>query len=557
VVGVPGRGEPPKIPMATEIEAKFIIPDNVVSRRLKTIRRLAGFTLGEQKVSRVQDTYLDTKDRSLLTAGMACRVRRQSDGKLLLTVKQMHAATGAIHRRQELELPLPADESGSKRVFTARAWPESPLRARILQVVGRKRLHRLAIIRQRRLIRPVTQAGTAVALLSLDDVQVRAGGAVEQFSEVEVEFTGRRGDDSLKRLATCLEQDWGLRPDLRSKLERAMALLDASPRGPALRIGLGIDPADSMTEAARRVLRAQLDRMAAHEQGARDGRNMEEVHEMRVAVRRMRAAMRVFSPYLDAAAFKPFRKALRRTGPILGAVRDLDVFREKAQRYLDALLDERRSELDPILAAWQTAYSAARKEMLALLGSKVHGQFKKKFARFLASPGAGAPPAPLESDAPLPHRVREAVPPLVAASYAAVRAYTGLVEETNPSLPRLHQLRVAAKGLRYALEFFREILPTEAEALIDRITTLQDYLGDLQDAVVTCGILQNFLTRGTWGDHRTNAAATNVIISPGVTIYLSVRQAELQRLVQRFPGVWKRVSDEDFRRQLFTVLAGL
>jgi CHAD domain-containing protein len=116
---------------------------------------------------------------------------------------------------------------------------------------------------------------------------------------------------------------------------------------------------------------------------------------------------------------------------------------------------------------------------------------------------------------------------------------------------------VAAKGLRYALEFFREILPTEAGALIDRITTLQDYLGDLHDAVVTCGILQNFLTRGTWGDNQTKAAATNVIIAPGVTIYLSVRQTELQRLVQGFPGVWKQVSDEDFRRQLFSVLAGL
>ncbi len=555
--GVPGRDEAPKISMATEIEAKFIIPDHDVSRRLKTIRRLAGFTLGGQKVSRVQDTYLDTKDRSLMTAGMACRVRRQSDGQFLLTVKEMHAATEAIHRRQELELPLPADESGSKQVFTARAWPESPLRDRILRVVGRKRLHRLASVRQRRLIRPVTLAGTTVALLSLDDVQVRAGGAVEQFSEVEVELIGRRRDGNLKRLVACLEQEWGLRPDLRSKLERAMALLDASSRVPALRKGLGIDPADTMAEAARRVLGAQLDRMAAHEQGARDGRDMEEVHDMRVAVRRMRAALRVFSPYLDAAAYKPFRKSLRRTGPILGAVRDLDVFREKAQRYLGALPYERRSELDPLLAAWQTAYAAAREEMLALLDSKAHGQFKRQFARFLATPGAGAPPAPPASDAPLPHRVREAVPPLVAASYAAVRAYTGLVEETNPPLPRLHQLRIAAKGLRYALEFFREILPTEAEALIDRIKSLQDYLGDLQDAVVTCGILQNFLTRGTWGDNRTKTAATNAVIAPGVTTYLSVRQAELQRLVQGFPGVWKKVSDEDFRRQLFTVLAGL
>ena len=544
--------------MVTEIEAKFVIPDAGVSRRLKLLRRLAGFTLGERKVSRVQDTYLDTRDRSLMTAGLACRVRRQSDGQLLLTVKGLGASTGGIHRRDELELLLPAEESDLKRLFAARQWPESPIRARVLQVIGRKRLTGLATIRQRRVIRPVIQDGQTVAFLSLDEVQVQAGGAVERFSEIEVELTGRGGEGDLDRLATCLERTWGLRPDARSKLERALAFVNASPRTPASRKGPGIDPADSMAEAARKVLHDQLDRMAGHEQGARDGRDMEEVHDMRVAARRMRAALRVFGPYVDTTAYKPFRKALRRAGRVLGTVRDLDVFREKAQRYLDALPPERQSELDPLLAVWQTAYAAAREAMLALLDSKAYAQIKKEFARFLATPGAGAPLASSEGTVPLPHRVREAVPPLVVASYAAVRAYQGLVEGADPPLPRLHQLRIAAKGLRYALEFFRENLPAEAASLIDRIKELQDHLGDLQDAVVTRGILQNFLTWGTWGNHRTKtAAATGVIFAPGVTAYLSVRHAELRRFVEGFPGVWKKVSSEDFRRQLFVVLAGL
>jgi CHAD domain-containing protein len=544
--------------MATEIEAKFVIPDASVSQRLKVLRRLAGFTLGEQKVSRVLDTYLDTKDRSLMTAGMACRVRRQSDGQLLLTVKELGAATGAVHRRDELELLLPAGESGSEWVFAARRWPESPIRARVLQIVGRKRLIRLATIRQRRMIRPVTRDGHMVALLSLDDVQVRAGSAGEGFSELEIELTGGGGDGDLERLATCLEHEWGLRPDARSKLERALALVDASPRAPASRKGLGIDPAGSMAEAARKILRDQLDRMVAHERGSRDGHDIEELHDMRVAVRRMRAALRVFSQYLDTTAYKPFRKALRRTGRILGTVRDLDVFREKAQRYLDALPHERRSELDPLLAAWQTAYDAARDRMLALLDSKTYAQLKKEFARFLATPGAGAPQAPPESAAPLPHRVREAVPPLVLASYAAVRAYEGRVEGTDTPRPRLHQLRITAKGLRYALEFFREILPAEAESLIDRIKELQEHLGNLQDAVVTCGILRDFLAWGTWGHNPTRAvAATGVILAPGVATYLSVRQAELRQLVEGFPAIWREVSGEEFRRQLFSVITGL
>ena len=544
--------------MATEIEAKFVIPDANVSRRLKTRGRLAGFTLGERRVSRVLDTYLDTKDRSLVAAGLACRVRRQGDGQLLLTVKEMGAAAGAVHRREELEVVLRAGEAGSKGVFAARAWPEGPARDRVLQVVGRKRLIRLATIRQRRTVRPVTQDGHAVALLSLDDVQVRAGGAVERFSGVEVELTGPGCAGDLERLAACLEREWGLGPDERSKLERALALADAGPKPPALRKVLGIDPAASMAEAVRTILRNQLNRMVAHERGARDGRDIEELHDMRVAVRRMRAALRVFSPYLDKRAYKPFRRALRRTGRILGTVRDLDVFREKAQQYLDALPDERRSELDPLLAAWQTAHEAAREGMLALLDSKAHVQFRKEFARFLATPGAGAPAAASASAAPLPQRVREAVPLLAVAGYAAIRAYAGRVEGKDTPLARLHQLRIAAKGLRYTLEFFREILPADVEVLIDRIKGLQEHLGNLQDAVVTCGILRDFLTWGTWGDHRDKAvAAATVVVAPGVATYLSARQAELQRLVKGFPPVWRKVSREDFRRQLFGVVAGL
>jgi CHAD domain-containing protein len=313
-----------------------------------------------------------------------------------------------------------------------------------------------------------------------------------------------------------------------------------------------------MAEAARKILRGQLDRMIVHERGARDGRDIEELHDMRVAVRRMRAALRVCGPYLDTTPYKAFRKTLRRTGRTLGAVRDLDVFREKAQRYLDALPDERRSELDPLLAAWQVKYDAARQAMLALLDGKAYLQFKKEFARFLETPGAGAPQATTANAEPLPHRVREAVPLLAVAGYAAVRAYEGRVEEADTPLPRLHRLRIAAKRLRYILEFFREILPAQAESLIDRIKELQEHLGNLQDAVVTCGILRDFLTWGTWGGtRRKGAAARRVIVAPGVATYLSVRQAELQRWVEEFPAVWKKVSGEDFRRQLVAAITGL
>ena len=66
----------------------------------------------------------------------------------------------------------------------------------------------------------------------LDGVQVRAGGAIERFSEAEVELAGHGGNGDLNRLATCLGREWGLRPEVRSKMERALALIDAGSKTP-------------------------------------------------------------------------------------------------------------------------------------------------------------------------------------------------------------------------------------------------------------------------------------------------------------------------------------
>ncbi len=96
---------------------------------------------------------------------------------------------------------------------------------------------------------------------------------------------------------------------------------------PPPRPGLALD--DSMAEAARKTIQFHFQRMLEHEAGTRAGEDIEELHDMRVATRRMRAALGVFDDYSDPEAWKPFVKMLRRTGRALGQARDLDVFREK------------------------------------------------------------------------------------------------------------------------------------------------------------------------------------------------------------------------------------
>ena len=90
-----------------EIEAKFVVPDRQVDAQLGRLRSLAGYGLTPAGVAPVSDRYFDTLDRRFLAAGYACRLRQEGDA-LLLTLKGLGGVEGAVHRRGESEVSLPA-----------------------------------------------------------------------------------------------------------------------------------------------------------------------------------------------------------------------------------------------------------------------------------------------------------------------------------------------------------------------------------------------------------------------------------------------------------------
>ncbi len=321
----------------------------------------------------------------------------------------------------------------------------------------------------------------------------------------------------------------------------------------------GLEVEDSMSEAARKILYFHFVQMLHHEPDTRLGEDIEALHDMRVATRRMRAALRVFGDYLDKKDMKPLRKGLRRTGRALGTVRDLDVFWKKTERYLDGLPPEQRGGLDLLRAAWEEEREAARDRMLAYLDSRRYRRFKERLSRFLETPGAGALPVILEDGEPVPHRLCHVAPVVIYRRLAAVWAYDEWVTGPDVPLERLHQLRIAAKGLRYAVEYFREILNPEAKQFIDGIKELQDHLGDLQDAVVASNLLRDFLTWGTWGvdwaKGEPMSRPAEPVVAPGVAAYLAARQLELQRLLDTFPQVWALINSSEFVRLVGDMLS--
>jgi CHAD domain-containing protein len=275
---------------------------------------------------------------------------------------------------------------------------------------------------------------------------------------------------------------------------------------------------------------------------------------MRVATRRLRMALRLFADYLDADTMRPVLMGLRRTGRTLGAVRDLDVFHEKTQRYIASLPRARRGELDPLLAAWQIEYDARRSAMVTYLDGRRYRRFVEGLGALLAGP----PEALAAPGAPNGPTVRQVLPALLHRDLADVLAAGSLVAGAGTPLKRFHELRIAGKALRYTLEFFEAPLGRGSKPLIESVKLLQDHLGDLQDAVVSCGIVRDVLTWGSWTPAAAASPAhTDIVLAPGLGRYLVARQDEMDILVATFPEVWPRVAGEEFGGRLAALLARL
>ena len=554
-----------------EVEAKFSIPDEQTFQQLLETASLAGFQLGTPTLFHLHDRYLDTAGGDLWARGHACRIRRQN-GQTLVTLKGLGTVSGAVHRRTEQEVELPEP-------LPPQDWPPSAARELVLSLCGEEPLLPLFEIQQTRHRRPLRDGDRAVAELNLDRVlMVRAGEVAPAFLELEAELLPDGSEQDLERLATELQEGWRLVPQVQSKFERGLALFgsqrtrpgeiqkdremdpprqeapamqqeseDSSPALVELLSEPGIEPDDAMSEAGRKTFRFHFRRMLYNEPGTRLGEDIEALHDMRVATRRMRAAFRVFGDYYQPKAVAPYLKGLKRTGRALGPVRDLDVFRAKIEAYVSTLPESEQSKLDGFLGMLGARREAARKQMLSYLDSKKYRRFVERFGKFVETEGMGSKAVTLDGVEPPPYRVRHVAPMTIYERLAAVRAYDEWVTIPNPPLERLHALRIACKRLRYTLEFFSEVLAPEAKPLIKEIVVMQDHLGALQDVVVARRILAESLDRGTWGEEAVGRPMPEEPVDPtGIEGYLAAKEAEMQHLLDTFPQAWQRITGTEF-----------
>ena len=559
------EAEPPM-----EVELKFRMTDAATGERLIAGDELGGFrALGPARTAEIEDRYVDTADGALAQAGYAGRLR-SGDGGTVITLKGLRRVDdgGVVHRREELEGPAVEGQP-------AASWPASDARDAVVRLAGDEALGETAQIRQTRRKRDYGRDG-AVVEVSVDDVSVMAAGrVVERFAELELELR-EGGEAALEPLVDLLSEIEELVPAQTSKLERALAavhreelpamvgsaapaavtvtvperdkaLQPAGDERPAPRLTAGKTPGvladDHLAEAGRKVLRFHLARMFAREAGTREGREAEDLHAMRVATRRQRAAWRVFGPAFDERRTRRHRQRLRDVAADLGAVRDLDVLIEAAEAYQTGQSAKEAAAFEPLITTWRTRREAARVLLVHELDSKRYAKWTEEYAAFVQAEGAGSRPVgPTE-----PHRVRDAMPSRIWAAYEVVRAYEPVMRWADVNT--LHDLRIAAKWLRYTLEFVREALGADAGPVIEKVVALQDHLGWLHDADVAAGLARTFLVE--------HAGDLDEMGSAAIGRYLVDRERELARLRRTVGTTWRGVSSLAFRRALGRLVAGL
>jgi CHAD domain-containing protein len=227
------------------------------------------------------------------------------------------------------------------------------------------------------------------------------------------------------------------------------------------------------------MIRRQYDEILANDPGTRLGSDPEALHKMRVAVRRLRAFLRVARPILEREWTDELRAELKWLGRALGSVRDHDVLLIHVRAQAESLPAADVASLGLIVEGIERQREASRAEMLEALSSP----------RYLELLGR----VELAGEAPHWNGTRRSVRELAAAEFKKLEHAIKALDPA-PSNAELHSLRVRGKRARYAGELAEAAVGKEARRFVMRAKNVQDVLGEHQDAVVADERLREFVS---------------------------------------------------------------
>jgi inorganic triphosphatase YgiF len=482
--------------VATETEIKLSLSPRAASK-LVGLPLLAGLTPLRQKLL---NTYYDTPDLRLQRERVAVRYRKKGR-QWLFTVKCAAPSVGGLARRNEWEV------AGRPGDFDFSHVDDRKLRHRLeslrdqLSAVFTTNFTRTAWI-----IEP--QAGVRIEL-ALDRGWIEAPSVAESESEsesvcasprtplrlsiCEVELELLAGEaDALFTLASQLQKAledtlggtqrdaFALHPEAASKAERGYRLFTATPLQAQRASPVTLGAENSSLVAFRAIALACVTHLQDNEQGVRESDDPEFVHQARVAIRRLRSAIRLWKPQLPEAFVATYDAQWRALALILGDARNWDVFLSEMLPELARSFPE-HGEIRALSRYASQHGASRRKRVRAALKSVAYSRLLLEFTAVVLKLAESTAPAPLN---------------VFAVHCLKKRAKKVIRQASAPSKDAAsrHRCRVALKRLRYALEFFDSLLPQKhLESYHQAVTQLQDLLGQMNDLDVAVQLIEEAL----------------------------------------------------------------
>lgn len=300
-----------------------------------------------------------------------------------------------------------------------------------------------------------------------------------------------------------------------------------------------VETTDNMAEAGRKMMLGDFVRMLSFEDGARSGKDIEDLHQMRVSTRRMRSAFRLLEAYYKSRRTRPFTGFLKKLAARLGSVRDLDVLIDDLEKQRPALDEPHRLHLQATIDTLKKQRRKARKKLVALLDSKDYLTFTNDCAAFLTKPGRGAITPKSQTT---PHQVRHVLPREIHAHLADVRAYDTVLEDAEPAA--IHALRIEFKRLRYIVDYFKDVLGTSGADYVKSVKLMQDLLGRYNDIAVAHSYLEDVSANGKLNG---DAAAA-------LDAYLARIDAEAHDIEAAVPEAWAKFNTRTVQSKLSNAL---
>jgi len=458
-----------------EVEWQLAAADlGTVRRWLADHGTIDGLVVEPRPTLQLRDTYFDTDDWRIHRAGFALRIRMEA-GKSEATLKSLHSARDEVADRLELSEAL--ETSGQDSIEHS----SGPVGTRVNAVTGAHALQPLFEVstsRQRFAIRDERQE---LGEIALDETVVSRPQGEARASAQRVEVEALTGEHKpLERLVEVLRTECALEPVADTKYSLGLKSVGLAPVPAPHFSPTEVDASMRIDEVALANLRRYLSAWLAHEPGARLGDDAEQLHDLRVAGRRLDALLGLFRNHVPESLIR-IRPTLKKLLRVLGEARDFDIALSDLETFTLGLPETERAGVAPLKRYLESQRARARGRMLHALDSASTQRDIERLTRALTQPSA-------TPEQPSRELAVAVAPQLIRERFKKVRKGADRLT-LHSSMDAYHAVRGRVKKLRYALETVAVIYGKPADEMLRAVRGWQEKLGVQQDAHVARGRL--------------------------------------------------------------------